>query len=79
MREWDPIGVAGVPQAADEYDTYIPGAFSVIHRGGDATAVAFYLDRIVVERMELKPERNRSVAAATALVVLWQAAFPNTG
>ena len=23
MREWDPIGVAGIPQAADEYDTYV--------------------------------------------------------
>jgi hypothetical protein len=23
MREWDPIGVAGVPEAADEYDTYV--------------------------------------------------------
>jgi len=22
MREWDPIGVADVPQAADEYDAY---------------------------------------------------------
>jgi hypothetical protein len=23
MREWDPIGVAGSPEAADEYDSYV--------------------------------------------------------
>jgi hypothetical protein len=23
MREWDPIGVSGVPEAADEYDRYV--------------------------------------------------------
>jgi hypothetical protein len=24
---WDPIGVAGVPEARDEYDSYLPHAF----------------------------------------------------
>ena len=23
MREWDPIGVSGIPEAADEYDSYL--------------------------------------------------------
>lgn len=79
MRHWDPIGVAGIPEAADEYDSYIPGALSVISRGGDARAVAKYLDRIAAERMELMaldPAREPSAQAAAAaieLVALWQA------
>jgi len=73
MREWDPIGVAGIPEAADEYDSYIPGALSVLHRGGDQATVASYLDRIVVEQIGLTPNRIRSAAAAAALVALWQA------
>lgn len=24
MSVWDPIGIDGIPQAADEYDSYIP-------------------------------------------------------
>ena len=25
MAEWDPIGVSDIPEAADEYDSYIGG------------------------------------------------------
>jgi hypothetical protein len=24
MSEWDPVGAAGIPEAQDEYDSYIP-------------------------------------------------------
>lgn len=27
MRDWDPIGVHGIPEAADEYDMYIGGIY----------------------------------------------------
>lgn len=27
---WDPIGVAGVPEARDEYDAYIPSVYAVL-------------------------------------------------
>ena len=32
MEEWDPIGVAEIPEAQDEYDAYIPHIYSqLIH------------------------------------------------
>lgn len=33
MEEWDPIGVRGVPEAADEYDSYLPQIGSRLHDG----------------------------------------------
>ncbi len=32
MREWDPIGVADFPQAADEYESYIGEGFMLLVR-----------------------------------------------
>ena len=30
MRDWDPIGVADFPMAADEYDSYIGGVYRIL-------------------------------------------------
>jgi hypothetical protein len=30
MEHWDPIGVAGIPEAADEYDGYIGDFYEMI-------------------------------------------------
>jgi hypothetical protein len=27
LKEWDPIGIANVPEASDEYDSYVPGVY----------------------------------------------------
>jgi hypothetical protein len=32
MREWDPIGVADVPEAQDEYDSYISQTYGMLIR-----------------------------------------------
>jgi len=33
LRDWDPIGVGDVPEAQDEYDSYISGIYGrLIHR-----------------------------------------------
>ena len=29
MAEWDPIGVSDIPEAADEYDSYIGGVYEL--------------------------------------------------
>jgi hypothetical protein len=39
MRDWDPIGGAGMPEAADEYDVYADRAY-VMLMGERATAEA---------------------------------------
>ena len=41
---WDPIGVAGMPQTRDEYDSYVPGVFKLVEGGANKNeiAVQFY-------------------------------------
>ena len=40
---WDPIGVAGNPDARDEYYSYLPRAFSILRDDVDARDLAAYL------------------------------------
>src|SRR5260221_12602998 len=52
MREWDPIGVTDVPEAADEYDIYI-GTVYVILMDQRATQeqIAAYLYDVTTNNM----------------------------
>ena len=43
MEKWDPIGVAGVPEAADEYDTYVGQVGRRLREGATAEEIAAYL------------------------------------
>ena len=54
MREWDPIGVADVPQAADEYDAYIAKAYVMLmDEAADQQAITEYLFGIASNYMGL--------------------------
>ena len=54
MREWDPIGVAGVPEAADEYDSYGAEAYvMLVDQRATAEVLASYLLRIATQHMGL--------------------------
>ena len=48
---WDPIGVAGIPGARDEYHGYLPHVFSMLVNGSAAGAIADYLNQVVGDRM----------------------------
>jgi hypothetical protein len=48
---WDPIGVAGIPEARDEYYGYIPHVFSMLVNGAHQGAIADYLIQVEGERM----------------------------
>lgn len=73
MAEWDPIGVSDIPEAADEYDSYIGGVYTLLERGSSQTSIQAYLRDIEVDRMELVdarrqpllPESTRNVAASS--------------
>ncbi|HEY1756822.1 MAG TPA: hypothetical protein VGG72_15730 [Bryobacteraceae bacterium] len=30
LKEWDPIGVGEVPEAQDEYDSYVPDTYELL-------------------------------------------------
>lgn len=50
---WDPIGVSGVPEARDEYDSYLPHVFSLLARRADAQEIANFLDDTATQAMGL--------------------------
>jgi len=43
MDEWDPIHVAGVPEAADEYDSYLGQIAERLRAGASGEGIAEYL------------------------------------
>ena len=65
---WDPIGVAGVPQARDEYDNYVPQVFSLLRAGSDKAVISEYLQQISEGRMGLSKLTDQADDAASVLV-----------
>jgi hypothetical protein len=55
MEEWDPIGVHDVPEAADEYDGYIGGIYSLLRDGASDERIAQHLSEIETKTMGLSP------------------------
>jgi hypothetical protein len=43
LRDWDPIGVADVEEAQDEYDSYIGGVYRLLASGGSEDDIVNYL------------------------------------
>jgi hypothetical protein len=63
LNEWDPIGVAGKPAAADEYDSYAFRVFTWLHSGATAESIAEYLRSLETEHMGLSATgRSEDVA-----------------
>jgi hypothetical protein len=73
MSKWDPIRVNGVPEAADEYDSYIGGVYELLERDASKESICAHLQNIEIETMgmvnasgePLLPDGNRSAAAAS--------------
>jgi hypothetical protein len=71
MDEWDPIGVAGIPEAADEYDSYLGQIAEHLRNGESGDQIGDYLRWVEEEQMGLSPttkarERDREVGARLA-------------
>lgn len=72
MRDWDPIGVAGAPEAIDEYDSYGAQVYLMLMEQRATTdVVTSYLLEIATKNMGLSNSAElaeRSRKAAIALV-----------
>ena len=72
---WDPIGVAGVPQARDEYDSYVPFVVKMIMEGKPKEDIARHLHQIAGERMGLSVglhPSNHTGEVAETLIEHWE-------
>ena len=74
MESWDPIGVADVPEAADEYDSYVGPVGRQLRGGATADDLARYLHHVRVRLMGLAWEGGRALdRAAAEQLVDWYA------
>ena len=67
LGEWDPIGVADVPQAQDEYDSYIEELARDIRKQRSTSAIADRLVEIETDGMGLTGDRARALRVADRL------------
>ena len=70
---WDPIGVRGVPQARDEYHSYLPQVFRLLFDGRSAESIADYLGKVTRENMGLSGNPKNDLETA-AILVDWKEA-----
>jgi hypothetical protein len=76
MDEWDPIGVRGIPEAADEYDSYLGQLGSRLRADAPAADIAAFLTEAEEVHMGLghsATSRNMNEALARRLKA-WHAA-----
>jgi hypothetical protein len=71
MKEWDPIGVRGIPEAADEYDSSAGSIGRMLREGRTVDELAAHLTYISTERMGLADtthtrDKDKSVAEQIA-------------
>ena len=68
---WDPIGVRGIPEAVDEYDSYAPAILQLLESGASNRELADHLTSIVRDRMELRPNPTAAEDVAGMLRELY--------
>lgn len=65
---WDPIGVAGMPTARDEYYDYLPTVFSLLTQTDDNDEkIAEYLVYVATDRMMLHATKERALEIVAIL------------
>ncbi len=70
MNEWDPIGVAGIPEARGEYDSYaLQLCGKLVHSVSEDELVEFLL-HVETVKMGLPGDRERAKRVAKSLVKL---------
>lgn len=65
---WDPIGVAGVAQARDEYEGYVPQVFRLLKATPDGRDVVDYLGQLSAGQMGVHANSVRDYKVVEALL-----------
>lgn len=78
LREWDPIGIADVPEAQDEYDSYVPQIYGLLIRRENRQKLVDYLWWAETENMGLCGNYRRTERIADLLLQLSQESPSNS-
>ena len=70
LSEWDPIGVASIPEAADEYDGYVPVIYKMLIERKPISEIFDYLWWLETEHMGLSGDRQATDTFAKRLLAL---------
>jgi len=70
LQEWDPIGIRGVPEAQNEYDSYVPGICKMLREGKTTEKLYQYLRWIESEHMGLDGNELHAERIAKKLMSL---------
>lgn len=71
LMEWDPIGVSGVPEAADEYDCMISPVLHRLFDGTDTRSLARWISHERTSHFSLGPDQVRDTRLAEELAAWW--------
>jgi hypothetical protein len=73
LSQWDAIGVADEPDAADEYDCMIGPLLSHLFDGASIESLAAWIAQERTEHFGLDEHAEADIALATGLVRWWAA------
>jgi len=68
LLEWDLIGVAGIPEAADEYDCMISPLLHRLFDGADARSLAGWISRERSPHFGAGPDDVQDMRLAESLI-----------
>jgi hypothetical protein len=70
LKEWDPIGIQDIPEAQDEYDSYVSDVYKLIQSKRTESEVFDYLWGIETEHMGLSGDKKHTQTIAHKLFKL---------
>ena len=70
LNEWDPIGVKGIAEAQDEYDSYVPTIYKMLISRKPQHEIFSYLWWLETEHMGLIGDRQATETFAARLMRL---------
>ncbi|HEX5322816.1 MAG TPA: hypothetical protein VFW40_03445 [Capsulimonadaceae bacterium] len=68
---WDPIGIFGMEEAEDEYDSYALGVYGLLKRGATKEEIIDHLHQIETDQIGLFPPRDRMDIILAAEKLVW--------
>ncbi|NGX48142.1 MAG: hypothetical protein K1000chlam3_01532 [Chlamydiae bacterium] len=70
LKDWDPIGIQDIPEAQDEYDSYISSVYKLIQSKKSENELFDYLWWIETEHMGLSGNKKHTKSIARKLFKL---------